>query len=70
MTQTFKVTGMSCGHCEAQVKNALLTQADISTVEVSKDTQSATITSDKPIELESLKSTFEEFEGAFEISNP
>jgi len=69
MTQTFKVTGMSCGHCEAQVKNALFTHADVTDVKVSKDTESATITSDKPIELDSLKSTFEEFEGAFEISN-
>lgn len=69
MTQTFKVTGMSCGHCEAQVKNALLTHTDITDVKVSKDTQSATITSLQPVELKTLKSTFEEFEGMFEIAN-
>jgi len=69
MTQTFKVTGMSCGHCEAQVKNALLTHSDITEVAVSKDSESATITADKPIDFEALKKTFNKFEGMFEISN-
>ena len=69
MTQTFKVTGMNCGHCEAQVKNALLSHENISTAEVSKDTQSATITSEQPVELERLKNIFSKFEGMFEISN-
>jgi len=69
MTQTFKVTGMSCGHCEAQVKNALLTHGDITEAVVSKDTESATITANKPIDFEALKKTFNEFEGMFEISN-
>lgn len=69
MTQTFKVTGMSCGHCEAQVKNALLTHTDVTDVKVSKDTESAIIESNTPIEFETLKKTFEEFEGMFEISN-
>lgn len=68
MTQTFKVTGMSCGHCEAQVKNALLSHENISTAEVSKDTQSATITSKSPIEFETLRKTFDEFDGMFKIS--
>lgn len=69
MTQTFKVTGMSCGHCETQVKNALLTHTDVTDVKVSKDTESAIIESNTPIEFETLKKTFEEFEGMFEISN-
>ncbi len=69
MTQTFKVTGMSCGHCEAQVKNALLSHENVTGAEVSKDTQSAIITSEQPVEFESLKNIFNEFEGMFEISN-
>ncbi len=69
MTQTFKITGMSCGHCEAQVKNALLSHKNITAAEVSKDTQSATITSEQAIELERLKTIFNEFEGMFEISS-
>ena len=69
MTQTFKVTGMNCGHCEAQVKNALLSHENISIAEVSKDSQSATITSEQFVELDSLKSIFNQFEGMFEISN-
>lgn len=69
MTQTYKVTGMSCGHCEAQVKNALLSHENITSAEVSKDTQSASITSEQPIKLERLKSMFDKFEGMFEISS-
>jgi len=69
MTQTFKVTGMSCGHCEAQVKNALLSHENITAAEVSKDTQSAIITSEEVVELERLKNIFNEFDGMFEISN-
>jgi len=69
MTQTFKVTGMSCGHCEAQIKNALLSHENITAAEVSKDTQSAIITSEQPVGLERLKSIFNDFEGMFEISN-
>jgi len=68
MTQTFKVTGMSCGHCEAQVKNALLAHENIIAAEVSKDSQSAIITSEQLVELERLKNMFDaEFEGMFEI---
>ena len=70
MTQTFKVIGMSCGHCEAQVKNALLSHENIATVEVSKDSQSATVTSEQTIELSQLKQLFEvEFDDMFQISN-
>ena len=69
MTQTFKVKGMSCGHCEAQVKNALLSHENVTTAEVSKDTQSAIITSKQPVEFERLKTIFNEFDGMFEISN-
>ena len=71
MTQTFKVTGMNCGHCEAQVKNALLSDENITAAEISKDTQSAIITSEQPIELERLKNMLDaEFEGMFEIMSP
>lgn len=69
MTQTYKVIGMNCGHCEAQVKTALLTHNDVTNAEVSKDTQSATITTNSAIEFDTLKKTFEEFEGMFEILN-
>jgi len=69
MTQIFKVKGMSCGHCEIQVKNALLSHENVTAAEVSKDSQSAIITSEQPVEFEGLKTIFHEFEGMFEISN-
>ncbi|RYG39926.1 MAG: heavy-metal-associated domain-containing protein [Chitinophagaceae bacterium] len=51
MTHTYKVTGMTCGGCEAKVKSTLLALSHVSAVEVSKENQSATITMDKHIPL-------------------
>ena len=42
---------MTCSSCEAKVKSALLTIENVTNVEVSKDTNSATITMDKHIAL-------------------
>ncbi len=55
MTHTYKVTGMTCGGCEAKVKSNLLKVPNVTEVEVSKDKQTATISMDKHIAL----STFE-----------
>lgn len=51
MTHTYTVTGMTCGSCEAKVKSSLLMLPNVTTVEVSKENQSATITMDKHIPL-------------------
>lgn len=51
MTHTYKLTGMTCGSCEAKVKSSLLMLPNVTEVEVSKDNQSATITMDKHIPL-------------------
>lgn len=49
MTHTYKVTGMTCGSCEAKVKSSLLMLPNVTEVEVSKEKQSATITMDRHI---------------------
>jgi copper chaperone CopZ len=42
---------MTCGSCEAKVKSALLTIENVTAVEVSKETNTATITMDKHIAI-------------------
>lgn len=55
MIHTYKITGMTCGSCEAKVKSALLNLSDITNVEVSKDTNTGTITMDKHISIQQLQ---------------
>ncbi len=55
MTHTYSLTGMTCGSCEAKVKSALLAVEDIIKVEVSKETNSATISMGKHIALSDLQ---------------
>lgn len=51
MTHTYQVTGMTCSSCEAKVKSALMALENVTAVEVSKESNSATITMDKHISL-------------------
>ncbi len=51
MTHTYKVTGMTCGSCEAKVKSNLLMVPNVTEVEVSKENNTATISMDKHISL-------------------
>lgn len=59
MTHTYKVTGMTCSSCEAKVKGSLLMLPNITEVQVSKDTQSATITMEKHISLATLQAALD-----------
>jgi copper chaperone CopZ len=52
MTHTYQVTGMTCGGCETTVRSKLLMLPDVTAVEVSKDTKTATITMEKHIALQ------------------
>ena len=55
MTHTYQLTGMTCSSCENKVRNNFLVLPDVSAVEVSKDTNSATISMDKHISLDTLQ---------------
>ena len=55
MIDTYTVTGMTCGNCEARVKSSLLTISHVLSVEVSKENHSATIEMDKHIPLHELQ---------------
>ncbi len=59
MTHTYKVTGMTCGGCEAKVKSSLLMLPNVTNVEVSKDSNTATITMDKHIPLSTFQNALD-----------
>ena len=59
MTQTYQLTGMTCGSCEAKVQSALLTLNKVISVEVSKENNQAIITTNKKIALPELQSVLE-----------
>ncbi|WP_316843339.1 heavy-metal-associated domain-containing protein [Pedobacter psychrodurus] len=68
MTHTYQLTGMTCGGCENKVKSNLLVLPDITAVEVSKDTHSATISMDKHIGLDALQQALGGAESKYQIS--
>ena len=55
MTHTYQLTGMTCSGCEAKVKSNLLSLANVTSVEVSKDDNAATISMEKHISLNTLQ---------------
>ncbi|MDX2048045.1 MAG: DUF4396 domain-containing protein [Chitinophagaceae bacterium] len=57
MTHAYKVTGMTCGGCEEEVKNSLLMLSGVTAAEVSKEKQTATISMAKHISLSALQNT-------------
>lgn len=68
MTHTYKVTGMTCGNCEAKVKSALLMHTNLTSVEVSRETNTATITMDRHIALSELQKALGGAESKYQIS--
>lgn len=60
MIHTYQLTGMTCTSCEANVKSALLMVENVTTVAVSKDENTATITMEKHIPLSSLQKALPE----------
>ena len=60
MTHTYKVTGMTCGGCEAKVKSSLLMLPNVTEVEVSKEKQSAIISMDKHIPLTTIQNALDQ----------
>ena len=55
MTHTYQLIGMTCSGCEAKVKNNLLSVPDITSVNVSKETNTATIIMEKHIAIADLQ---------------
>ena len=59
MTNTYKLTGMTCGNCEAKVKSSLLLLPNVTEVEVSKDNQTTTISMEKHIALATFQNALD-----------
>jgi cation transport ATPase len=68
MTHTYQLTGMTCESCETKVKSALLTLENVTTVEVSKTTNSVTITMDKHIALSELQKALGGAKSKYQLS--
>ena len=59
MVVTLKIEGMMCPHCEARVKNALESLAEVASAEVSHEKGTAVVTLDSEISADKLKETVE-----------
>ncbi|EAQ00902.1 putative metal-binding protein [Janibacter sp. HTCC2649] len=59
-TQTFTVTGMTCGHCVASVTEEVSEIAGVENVDIDLATGSVTITSTTPLEDDAVRAAVEE----------
>lgn len=59
MTHTYKLTGMTCGGCEAKVKSGLLMLPHVTAADVSKEKQTVTISMDKHITLSAFQNALD-----------
>lgn len=55
MKHTYKITGMTCGNCEASVKKSLSNIEDVTNVEINLETKEAIITMSNHIEIAKLQ---------------
>ena len=60
MEKTMQITGMMCGHCEANVKKALEALDGVREAKVSHEKNLAVVTLDKPVDDGTLKKAVEE----------
>jgi copper ion binding protein len=59
-TQTYTVTGMTCGHCVASVTEEVQEIPGVETVDVVLETGSLTVTSTEPVDDSAVKTAVEE----------
>lgn len=69
MTHTYQISGMTCGGCAASVKTSLQKVAGVTSVEVSKAADTATISMDTHIGLPELQKALGGVDGKFQILN-
>jgi hypothetical protein len=68
MVHEYQITGMTCSGCEAKVKSKLLSIPFVTSVEVSKDTNTGTISMDKHISLSDFQNVLGGQESKYQIS--
>ena len=59
-TQTFAVTGMTCGHCVASVTEEVAEVAGVQSVDVVLETGQVTVTSAEPVDAAAVQAAVEE----------
>jgi copper ion binding protein len=59
-TQTFTVTGMTCGHCVASVTEEVSEIAGVENVDVTLETGQVTVTSAEPVDTAAVRAAVEE----------
>ena len=60
ITQTYTVTGMTCGHCVSSVTEEVQEISGVEKVDIVLETGSLTITSDEPVEDAAVRTAVEE----------
>jgi len=60
MTHTYKITGMTCGSCEAKVKNLLSQVKDVTSVNVDRNKEEAEITMTNHVATATLQSALKD----------
>ena len=59
-TTTYRVEGMTCGHCVGSVTAALSKLANVTDVDVTLDTGDVTITSSTPLDDDAVRAAVDE----------
>lgn len=59
-TTTFRVPGMTCGHCEKAVSTEVMKIAGVATVEIDLETKAVVVASDAPLSWSDLVAAVDE----------
>ena len=59
-TETYTVTGMTCGHCVSSVTEEVSELAGVSDVQVDLESGRLTVTSEQPLGADAVRSAVEE----------
>lgn len=57
---TYRVTGMTCGHCASAVSGEISTLSGVRDVQVDVDRGAVTVTSDNPLPVEAVRAAVDE----------
>ncbi|MEU2713480.1 heavy-metal-associated domain-containing protein [Streptomyces sp. NPDC007205] len=66
VTAVYKVTGMSCGHCEGSVSGEISQIPGVSSVKAVASTGEVTVVSDAPLDDEAVRAAVDE--AGFELA--
>ncbi len=59
-TETYTVTGMTCGHCVSSVTEEVSALAGVRSVQVDLSSGEVTVTADNPVSVDEVRAAVEE----------